>query len=162
VALDHIHRTGQGIPKPPSPPPAFLENTNFCWDPCPQTSTGSRVSERGTYLREFPRQYSHQHLDPIHDHFRAVRLYSARRQESDCFLRRASPTPAPHRATHLHVRFRFDKCPQNFTIRKSRRTCHEFLCPILASLSVVYRASALSVPTQLLMAHFAPAPAPST
>jgi hypothetical protein len=62
----------------------------------------------------------------------------------------------PNRATHLHVRFRFDKSPQNFTIRKFRRSGHEFLCPILASLSILYRASALRVPDTAPLGVFRP------
>jgi hypothetical protein len=62
----------------------------------------------------------------------------------------------PHRATQLHVRFRFDKSPQNFTIRKFKRTGHEFLCPILASISILYRAAALSVPDTAPLGAFRP------
>jgi hypothetical protein len=50
----------------------------------------------------------------------------------------------PRRATRLHVCFGFDKSPQNFTIRKSRRISHEFLCP--SSLPFIsYLAPALNV-----------------
>lgn len=52
----------------------------------------------------------------------------------------------PSRASHLHVRFRFDKSPQNFTIRKFRRSGHNFLCPVLAAISILCRAAALGVP----------------
>jgi hypothetical protein len=62
----------------------------------------------------------------------------------------------PERASHLHVRFRFDKSPTNFTIRKYRRTGHEFLCPILASISILYRASALNVPATAPLGTFRP------
>ena len=62
----------------------------------------------------------------------------------------------PHRATNLHVRFRFDKSPQNFTIRKFKRSGHKFLCPILASLSIWYRASALRVPDTAPLGVFRP------
>jgi hypothetical protein len=46
----------------------------------------------------------------------------------------------------LHIRFRFDKSPRNFTIRKFRRSGHHFLCPILGGISVISRAIALRVP----------------
>jgi len=36
-----------------------------------------------------------------------------------------------HSVRELHIRFRFDKIPRNFTIRKFRRSGHYFLCPIL-------------------------------
>jgi hypothetical protein len=42
---------------------------------------------------------------------------------------------------HLHVRFRFHKNPQNFTIHKFRLISHDFLCPILASNAIVYSSS---------------------
>jgi hypothetical protein len=61
---------------------------------------------------------------------------------------------SPGRASHLHVRFRFDKSPQNFTIRKFRRTGHKFLCPILASISILCRASALGVPATAPLGAF--------
>jgi hypothetical protein len=50
------------------------------------------------------------------------------------------------RATRLHARFWFGMSPNTFTIRKSRRTSHEILCPILTSISISDRVSALSVP----------------
>jgi len=51
-----------------------------------------------------------------------------------------------HTVHELHIRFRFDKSPRNFTIRKFRRSGHNFLCPILGGISVISRAIALQVP----------------
>jgi hypothetical protein len=51
-----------------------------------------------------------------------------------------------HTVHELHIRFRFDKSPRNFTIRKFRRSGHHFLCPILGGISVISRAIALRVP----------------
>ena len=43
----------------------------------------------------------------------------------------------------LHVRFRYDKSQQNFTIRKFRRSGHHYLCPVLAAISIILRAQIL-------------------
>jgi len=51
-----------------------------------------------------------------------------------------------HTVYELNIRFRFDKNPRNFTIRKFRRSGHHFLCPILGGISVISRAIALRVP----------------
>jgi hypothetical protein len=62
----------------------------------------------------------------------------------------------PERAIHLHIRFRFDKSPQNFTVRKYRRSGHSFLCPILAAISILLRAHALAVPESSPIGVFRP------
>jgi hypothetical protein len=62
----------------------------------------------------------------------------------------------PGLVTDLHVRFRFDKSLQNFTIRKFKRTGHEFLCPILASISILCRAAALRVSSSAPLGAFRP------
>jgi hypothetical protein len=62
----------------------------------------------------------------------------------------------PERAIHLHIRFRFDKSPQNFTVRKFRRSGHSFLCPILAAISILLRAHALGVPESSPIGVFRP------
>jgi hypothetical protein len=51
-----------------------------------------------------------------------------------------------HSVRELHIRFRFDKIPRNFTIRKFRRSGHYFLCPILGGIPVISWAIALQVP----------------
>jgi hypothetical protein len=91
-----------------------------------------------------PRASSRRRMSRIFDRLLTVRLHSSRRQESDFFLGEANRKSA---ACHSHTRsFGFDMSPQNFTIRKSTRTSHKFLYPILASISASDRSSALSVP----------------
>ncbi|GKY90331.1 hypothetical protein MPSEU_000007100 [Mayamaea pseudoterrestris] len=46
-------------------------------------------------------------------------------------------------AYELHIRFRFDKSQNNFTIRKYRRLGHKLICPIRASISLILRAKIL-------------------
>jgi hypothetical protein len=48
--------------------------------------------------------------------------------------------------TQVHIRFRFDKSPTNFTIRKFNRLSGCFLCPVKAALSILHRATALHIP----------------
>jgi hypothetical protein len=50
------------------------------------------------------------------------------------------------RAAEVYIRFRYDKSLNNFTIRKFRRTGHSFLCPVMASVSILLRANMLKVP----------------
>jgi hypothetical protein len=50
------------------------------------------------------------------------------------------------KATDVYIRFRFDKSLNNFTIRKFRRSGHHFLCPVIASVSILLRADLLRVP----------------
>lgn len=48
----------------------------------------------------------------------------------------------------VHIRFRYDKSPTNFSVRKFKKTGHHFLCPCLASIAIFYRAALLHVPTE--------------
>ena len=50
------------------------------------------------------------------------------------------------RALYVYIRWRFDKSPRNFTIRKFRRTAHPFLDPVDAALSILDRARTLKIP----------------
>jgi hypothetical protein len=122
--------------------------------------TGSRVSEyaqtkskRGSYLRVpmtaaagtwagSPIAFLASDFTILDDNSRVLSLAELLR------------TPA--NASHLHVRFRFDKSNQNFTIRKFRRSGHAFLCPILAAISILFRASALGVPDTAPLGAFRP------
>jgi hypothetical protein len=58
----------------------------------------------------------------------------------------------------LHIRFRFDKSPQNFTIRKFTRGSG-FLCPIDAIVSILIRAKILGVPKREPLGVFRISPA---
>jgi hypothetical protein len=49
------------------------------------------------------------------------------------------------RVYEVHIRFRFDKSPVNFSVRKFRRSGQKFLCPVLATLSITLRALVLRV-----------------
>lgn len=46
----------------------------------------------------------------------------------------------------VHIRFRFDKSPQNFSVRKYRTTTHPILNPVHAAMCIVLRARQLKVP----------------
>ncbi|MGH7974386.1 MAG: hypothetical protein ACREBR_02575 [bacterium] len=48
-------------------------------------------------------------------------------------------------AEELHIRFRFDKSKENFTVRKFRRNHGHYLCPVKAALSILERAQTLNV-----------------
>jgi hypothetical protein len=50
-------------------------------------------------------------------------------------------------ANEVYIRFRYDKSLNNFTIRKFKRTGHDFLCPVLASAIIILRANMLKVPS---------------
>ena len=52
----------------------------------------------------------------------------------------------PARAVYVHLRWRFDKSPRNFVIRKFRRTDHPILDPVDAAISILDRAQRLGVP----------------
>jgi hypothetical protein len=58
----------------------------------------------------------------------------------------------------IHIRFRFDKSPQNFTVRKFKQG-HGFLCPIEATLSILLRATILGVPSHEPLGVFRISPA---
>jgi hypothetical protein len=46
----------------------------------------------------------------------------------------------------VHIRFRFDKSPRNFSIRKFQSTQDVILNPVAAAISILHRANLLSVP----------------
>ena len=52
-----------------------------------------------------------------------------------------------NRPNEVHIRFRYDKSPTNFSVRKFKTTGHHFSCPCLASIAIFYRAELLQVPT---------------
>jgi hypothetical protein len=49
-------------------------------------------------------------------------------------------------ANEVHVRFRYDKSPNNFSIRKFRRSSGTFICAVKACISIIQRADLLHVP----------------
>jgi len=49
-------------------------------------------------------------------------------------------------AQDIWIRFRYDKSRNNHVIRKFQRTGHEFLCPVRASTSILFRATLLRAP----------------
>lgn len=49
------------------------------------------------------------------------------------------------KAQDVHILFRYDKSINNFSIRKFRRTGHPYLCPVLTSLEILFRAQLLNV-----------------
>ena len=59
-------------------------------------------------------------------------------------------------AKEVYIRFRYDKSLNNFTIRKFRRTGHKFLCPVIASISILVRANYLNVPATEPVGVFRP------
>jgi hypothetical protein len=50
------------------------------------------------------------------------------------------------RPEELHLRFRYDKSRENFTVRKFRRQPDSQFCPVARSLSIQRRAQTLSIP----------------
>jgi hypothetical protein len=60
-------------------------------------------------------------------------------------LSRAVVLAEPDCAHALHVRFRYDKSPINFSTRKFQRSGHRFLCPVLAGINILLRACLLKV-----------------
>jgi hypothetical protein len=50
------------------------------------------------------------------------------------------------RVTSVHIRFRFDKSPRNFSIRKFRSTKDAILDPVAAAVSCIHRADLLRIP----------------
>jgi hypothetical protein len=51
----------------------------------------------------------------------------------------------PLQVHSLHIRFRYDKSPINFSTRKFQRSHHRFLCPVVAGINIILRASLLHV-----------------
>lgn len=49
-------------------------------------------------------------------------------------------------SVEVHIRFRFDKSKQNFSVRKFRRTHNNFVCAVKASISIFCRANRLRIP----------------
>ena len=49
-------------------------------------------------------------------------------------------------AEYIYIRFRYDKSPENFTIRKYKRQRGSLLCPVTAGLSILRRADVLGIP----------------
>lgn len=49
----------------------------------------------------------------------------------------------PERAAQVHIRFRYDKSPRNFVIRKFAKSGHDLLCPVKAAIAIRARAIAL-------------------
>jgi len=54
-------------------------------------------------------------------------------------------TNAPS-VTFVHIRFRYDKSKNNFTVRKFKYSGHPILCPVSAAISILLRARQLDVP----------------
>lgn len=118
-------------------PAAFLSRPaavhNFT---CLGAFTGSRVSEYGqTKARrgEFNRipfspdagEWAGMPLAFIRSDF----TFWADRTELD----RSDLNAINSKATEVYIRFRYDKSINNFTIRKFKRTGHQYFCPVLAS-----------------------------
>ena len=51
-----------------------------------------------------------------------------------------------HNTTYVHIRFRYDKSKNNFTLRKFKFSGHDILCPVSAAKSILLRARQLGVP----------------
>jgi hypothetical protein len=52
-----------------------------------------------------------------------------------------------HHVVAVHIRFRFDKSPTNFSVRKFQSTKDPNLDPVDSAVSCIYRATMLSIPT---------------
>jgi hypothetical protein len=67
----------------------------------------------------------------------------------------------PSRVTFLHVRYRYDKSPRNFSHRKYKRVAEAgFLCPIRGALSILRRSHELCVPAEFPIGVFSPVRVP--
>jgi hypothetical protein len=62
----------------------------------------------------------------------------------------------PSRPTFVQVRFRFDKGPTNFALRKWRRVSGSFLCPVSGTISILRRARLLGIPLSEPLGAFRP------
>jgi hypothetical protein len=58
------------------------------------------------------------------------------------------------RVTSVHIRFRFDKSPRNFSIRKFCCTIDPILDPVAAAVSCIHRADLLGIPAWEPVAAF--------
>lgn len=61
-----------------------------------------------------------------------------------------------HLAVYVHIRFRFDKSPTNFTIRKFQRMSGSAICAVKRSLSILRRADMLGIPSDYPVGAFRP------
>jgi len=59
-------------------------------------------------------------------------------------------------AAFVHIRFRYDKSVNNFTVRKFQRQSGSILCPVKAVLSILERADLLGIPTNEPLGAFRP------
>ena len=62
----------------------------------------------------------------------------------------------PNLASYLHIRFRFDKSKNNFTIRKFKRLSGIVVCPVKRALSILRRADILGVPQDYPIGAYRP------
>lgn len=63
-------------------------------------------------------------------------------------------------AQYVHIRFRYDKSKENFTIRKFKRLSGIIVCPVKRSLSILQRADTLGVPDDYPIGVYRPSEAP--
>lgn len=62
----------------------------------------------------------------------------------------------PELAMFVHIRFRYDKSKNNFTIRKFKRFSDSILCPVKNSLAILQRADLLGIPENYPIGAFRP------
>jgi hypothetical protein len=55
---------------------------------------------------------------------------------------------------YVHIRFRYDKSPTNFSLRKFQRSRGTFLCPVKAVVSILLRADLLGIPSSYPIGAF--------
>lgn len=67
----------------------------------------------------------------------------------------------PNLAQYVHIRFRYDKSKENFTIRKYKRLSGIIVCPVKRSLSILKRADTLGVPAGYPIGVYRPNGAPA-
>ena len=65
--------------------------------------------------------------------------------ESNLRLKRSHIIRTPQRVFSVHIRFRYDKSPINFSVRKFQRSGHAFLCPVRSAINIILRAATLQV-----------------
>jgi hypothetical protein len=110
--------------------------------------TGSRLSEYGQSKPEKGSPFARVPQGPCKGQALAFTkedfvYYDA----SGCLLAQTSLLFDKHRATDLHIHFRYDKSATNHSIRKYTRIADSFLCPVARSLSILLRAHTLGVPS---------------
>jgi hypothetical protein len=69
-------------------------------------------------------------------------------------LSRARALRDPVQLRFVFIRFRYDKSPTNFSIRKFRRVSGSFLCAVKAAMSLVHRADMLGIPEDFPIGAF--------